>query len=367
MHASAALRLWIPGLRTTLSGLLSLALAACGGGGSGGSSTPASGGQSPPTVSLAANPTSVSSGGTTLLSWTTTNADTCTASGGWSGNQAINGNVQSSAISASTTFTLNCSGPGGGAVARVTVNVNAANAPSVTFTASPTSVQSGAASQLTWTTTNVTSCTASGSWTGTKATSGTQSTGALTANASYTLTCSGAGGSAAQTATVTVGSAPSLTLTASPRGVAPNATTTLNWTSTNVTSCAASGGWSGSKALNGSEITPPLTSDQTYQLSCTGSNGNALAMTTVTIRTAVLSWTAPTQNVDGSPLTNLAGYKVYWGTTPGTYSSNASVSGAGTTTYTTNLTPGTWYFAVSALDATGAESAKTNEVSKTVF
>jgi hypothetical protein len=90
-------------------------------------------------------------------------------------------------------------------------------------------------------------------------------------------------------------------------------------------------------------------------------------MTTVTIRSAVLTWTAPTQNVDGSPLTNLTGYKVYWGTAPRTYSANASVSGAGTTSYTTNLAAGTWYFAVSAVDSTGAESARSNEVSKTVF
>jgi hypothetical protein len=90
-------------------------------------------------------------------------------------------------------------------------------------------------------------------------------------------------------------------------------------------------------------------------------------MTTVTLRSAMLTWTAPTQNVDGSALTNLAGYKVYWGQTPRSYTASANVSGAGTTSYTASLTPGTWYFAVSALDSNGAESAKTNEVSKTVF
>jgi len=109
-----------------------------------------------------------------------------------------------------------------------------------------------------------------------------------------------------------------------------------------------------------------LNADQTYQLSCSGSGGNALAMTTVTLRSAALSWTAPTQNVDGSALTNLSGYKVYWGSSPRTYSSSASVSG-GATTFTTNLAPGTWYFAVTAVDSTGAESAKSNELSKTVL
>ncbi len=90
-------------------------------------------------------------------------------------------------------------------------------------------------------------------------------------------------------------------------------------------------------------------------------------MTTVTIRTAVLSWTAPTQNVDGSALTNLTGYRVYWGTSSRNYTQNATVNGAGTTSYTTSLSPGTWYFAISAVDGTGAESTRSNEVSKTVF
>ena len=76
--------------------------------------------------------------------------------------------------------------------------------PTVTLSASPTPVSSGGKSLLTWSSTNATSCTASGAWSGAEATSGSQSTSALTANSSYTLTCAGAGGNAAQSATVTV-------------------------------------------------------------------------------------------------------------------------------------------------------------------
>lgn len=57
---------------------------------------------------------------------------------------------------------------------------------------------------LTWSSTNATSCTASGAWSGTKATSGSQSTGTLTTSSTYNLSCSGSGGSASQSATVTV-------------------------------------------------------------------------------------------------------------------------------------------------------------------
>jgi hypothetical protein len=119
--------------------------------------------------------------------------------------------------------------------------------------------------------------------------------------------------------------------------------------------------------LSGSETSAALNRDQTFTLACTGSNGNASMATTVTIRTAALTWTAPTQNVDGSALTNLSGYKVYWGTQSRTYTQTATVNGASTTSYTASLTPGTWYFAISAVDSTGSESTRSNEVSKTVF
>jgi hypothetical protein len=239
--------------------------------------------------------------------------------------------------------------------------------PTVSLSASPTSVTSGGTTTLNWTSTNATSCSASGGWSGSRAVNGNAQSAAITSATTFTLNCDGPGGGAVARVTVNVGASPSVQLTASPPGVAPGTSTTLSWTSANVTSCTASGGWTGSRALSGSEATPALNADQTYQLSCTGSGGNALAMTTVTLRSADLSWTAPTQNVDGSALTNLSGYKVYWGSSPRTYSSTANVSGAGTTTFTTNLAPGTWYFAVTAVDSTGAESAKTNEVSKTVL
>jgi hypothetical protein len=117
--------------------------------------------------------------------------------------------------------------------------------------------------------------------------------------------------------------------------------------------------------LSGSETSAPLNSDQTYTLACSGGNGNASMATTVTIRTAALTWTAPTQNVDGSA-TTLSRYNVYWGTSSRNYTQTATVN-APTTSYTTSLAPGTWYFAISAVDTSGAESARSNEVSKTVF
>jgi hypothetical protein len=88
-------------------------------------------------------------------------------------------------------------------------------------------------------------------------------------------------------------------------------------------------------------------------------------MTTVSLRIARLSWQAPTQYTDGSPLTQ-AGYKVYYGPAPGNYTNNVPVSGGQTTQTEIALQPGSWSFAVTALDAAGNESAKSNEGVRTV-
>lgn len=81
--------------------------------------------------------------------------------------------------------------------------------PTVSISSNPTSVVSGGSSTLTWSSTNATSCTASGAnpggqWTGTKATSGNSTLINLTTTGTYTLTCTGTGGSASQSTTVTV-------------------------------------------------------------------------------------------------------------------------------------------------------------------
>lgn len=83
--------------------------------------------------------------------------------------------------------------------------------------------------------------------------------------------------------------------------------------------------------------------------------------------TATLTWTAPTQNTDGSALTDLAGYKIYYGTSPTTMTTVVTISNATATTRTiSTLGVGTWHFAMTAFNAAGAESARTATVSKVI-
>ncbi len=83
--------------------------------------------------------------------------------------------------------------------------------------------------------------------------------------------------------------------------------------------------------------------------------------------TATLSWVAPTENTDGTPLTDLAGYRVHYGTSSDALTQTIDVSGAtATSLIVTGLDPGTYYFAVTALTSSGQESAPSDTASKTI-
>ena len=249
--------------------------------GAGGSTPPA------PALTLTANPTSVASGAASTLTWNGTNVTSCTASGAWSGAKAVSGSQSTGALTTNSTFTLSCTGSGGSVSGAATVAVTAAPlAPTLTLTASPTSITSGSSSTLNWSSTNATSCTASGAWSGSKAISGSQSTGALTSDSTFSLNCSGTGGSIARSVTVTITAtppAPTLTFTANPTTVSNGGASTLTWNTTNATSCIAIDGWSGSKPISGSQSTGALTAATTFSLGCGGNGGMVSQSVTVTV------------------------------------------------------------------------------------
>jgi len=76
-----------------------------------------------------------------------------------------------------------------------------------------------------------------------------------------------------------------------------------------------------------------------------------------------LTWDPPTTNEDGTPLEDLAGYKIYYGGSSRDYT--VSIDVGNVTIYRIdNLPPGTYYFAATAYDTSGNESDYSNEVSK---
>jgi len=93
----------------------------------------------------------------------------------------------------------------------------------------------------------------------------------------------------------------------------------------------------------------------------------AIAVTTVANGRATLSWTAPTQNTDGSTLSNLSGYRIRYGTSASALTQTIVIDNASVTTYVVeNLSPATWYFAVTAVTSQGAESSNSNVANKQI-
>ncbi|HKS56904.1 MAG TPA: putative Ig domain-containing protein [Steroidobacteraceae bacterium] len=82
---------------------------------------------------------------------------------------------------------------------------------------------------------------------------------------------------------------------------------------------------------------------------------------------ASLTWSPPTQNTDGTTLTNLAGYRIVYGVSATQLTQTIQVTNAGMSAYVVeNLAPGTYYFAIRAYTASGAESTDSNVVAKVV-
>jgi hypothetical protein len=163
------------------------------------------------------------------------------------------------------------------------------------------------------------------------------------------------------------GSEPSVHLTAADSVVPAGGTASLTWSSQNVGSCNASGGWSGAKPRQGSATVGPLSRSTTFTLTCSGDGGNAVAMLSVSVLGVVtLEWQPPTDNVDGTPLNDLEGFRIYYGQFSRSYTDDLQVVDGRSTGYELSLPSGSYYFAMTALDADGNESAYSNEVVKVV-
>jgi uncharacterized repeat protein (TIGR03803 family) len=238
-------------------------------------------------------------------------------------------------------------------------------APGVTLTASPTTITLGQNSTLTWSSTDETSCTAGGAWSGNKATSGVLvvTPTAIGMN-SFTLTCTGADGSANSSATVSVlAPAPSVTLTVNPTSITVGQNATLTWSSANAATCTASNAWSGAKATSGTQsVTPTQIGTNTYTLTCAGAGGSfiasaplmvnnpppptvtlSVAPTSITLgQSATLSWsstnaTTCTASNAWSGAKATSGSTVVTPTATGTQTYTLSCSGAGSTHTTSDV------------------------------
>ena len=83
----------------------------------------------------------------------------------------------------------------------------------------------------------------------------------------------------------------------------------------------------------------------------------SIAVQAYSFGSVTVSLTPPTENTDGTALTNLAGYRLYWGRQPSSYTSSIGITNPGITAYVVeNLASGTYYFAATAVNGSGVES-----------
>lgn len=241
--------------------------------------------------SFSANPTAVSSGLTSMLSWSTSGCTTASISGPTVGGAvSTNGFIYTGGLTSPTnTFTLTATGTNTTS-ASTTVNVNTIqnNCAINSFYASPSSVSSGGSSTLYWTTTGCTSTSITGGtlYGNNNATNGSVSTGALYGTTTYTLTAYGNGGNQTSSTTVSVNTIQNncsiTSFYASPSSVTSGGSSTLYWSTTGCTSTYINGGSvNGSYGTYGSAYTGSIYATTYYTLTAYGTNGNQTSSTQV--------------------------------------------------------------------------------------
>jgi hypothetical protein len=128
-----------------------------------------------------------------------------------------------------------------------------------------------------------------------------------------------------------------------------------------------------SGALSGTPAAPNVGTYANIVISVTDGSATAslagfpITVTDVTNGTTTVSWEIPNTNSDGTPLTNLGGFRIYYGTSADSLTKVAEIANSSVSTYVvTNLSPATWYFAIKTYTSSGVESAISNVASKTI-
>jgi hypothetical protein len=314
-----------------------------------------------PVVNFSATPTAVQTGQFTNLTWTTSGASSCTASGGsgigvgaWSGSMALNQSpnpVMIGPINQSVTLTLSCIGPGGTTVKSVTVVTTPIapppTTPPATSAAKPilsvnpsynfgtSAVNPGTTSVLDWSSTGATMCIGP-NWLNTPGVGpGSQRVGPIWPPATYTLTCFdsnnvSASASVTFTAASTVsatpsGAPPTINFSINPNynfgttAVNPGTTSVLDWSTVNATSCLGPN-WLMTPGVGpGSQRVGPIWPPVTYTLTCTGPGGTNSSSISFT-DASVQSTSVPTVSLSVSPTSISSGQNssIVWSSTNAT-------------------------------------------------
>lgn len=245
--------------------------------------------------SFYANPTSVVSGGSGILYWSTSNCSSATLSGNA---VATSGSQNFGPLYATGSYTLSATGTGGSVSQTVTVNVTTNGGGTCTinsFYGTPNNVVPGSSSTLYWSTTDCSSVYISGgNISGTYGTSGSLSTGSLYGNTTYNIQAYGAIGSPSNQTTITVSGNGNGNNNCVINSFYPNQSvitagsyTTLSWNTSNCSSVYISGGtilgaYGTSGTVSTGVLWAPITN---YFITAYGVNGSTQSQTSVSTST----------------------------------------------------------------------------------
>jgi hypothetical protein len=255
--------------------------------------------------------------------------------------------------------------------------------PELTFWTDQDAYTTGDSATLQWTSNNTRFCSASGDWGGKLPVSGSYTTQTLSAgsNYSYGLKCSARGGGVEQSISLVVVAAdepagegaespeeipaPVLQLFAATDKVTSGSTLGISWSADNASTCTASGGWMGTKPTAGTETIGPIHSSSNYSLTCEGAGGSVIEMISIAVISPIsINWTPPTENVDGTPLTDLMVYRIYIGPSSRSYVEHVDVIDLNAKSHELQLSSGRHFISMTAIDRDGNESSHSNEIER---
>jgi len=224
-----------------------------------------------PTVQISANPATIQTGQSSTLSWTSTNATSCSIDQGIGSVDCNSSKLVSPSVT--TPYEITATGPGGTATSSVTVTVTPAAPLTVSITANPTDIKPGQSSTLSWTS-NADTCSID------------QAIGSVDCNSSklvtldttttYTITATRGASTATSNVTVTVtpdpgAPLPTVWISANFTTIVIGASTTLTWGSSNANSCNIQPGIGTVETSGFRNVSPTATT--TYTITATGSSG----------------------------------------------------------------------------------------------
>ena len=173
--------------------------------------------------------------------------------------------------------------------------------PEVKLNPEPGTIDYNGTFTMSWETTAVDYCIASGDWSGSIKTTGSKTLGPLTRDSLYILNCFYSGNEVSDSVSVKVRAPeiPQVNLSVNPLSIAFQDSTTITWSSQHVKDCIAAGDWSGQKELNGSLKMEGLETNSEFRLICNGPQGEVSDSVSINVYEAGI--TVPRVNLTATP------------------------------------------------------------------